>query len=286
MTRRLLLFGPGYCGAALAEAPLAAGFAVVAASREPEQVALKADIRVIAFEAAAAELKDATHLVSTAPPSAAGDPVLARYAEAIAAVPRLRWIGYLSSTSVYGDRAGSVVDEETPPLPTSERGRARLAAERAWIAAAGGRPLDLFRLAGIYGPGRSAFDQLRAGNARRILAPGHVFCRIHRDDIVRAVQTAMQTPGACGRVFNLADEEPAESAAVLEEAARLLGIPPPPAISLAEAWPGLSAMARSFWQERRRVSSAATRALLGLDWRYPDFRAGLASILAEELDKG
>ncbi len=265
---------------------MAAGFAVVAGSREPERVALKADLRVVGFEAAAAQFENATHLVSTAPPSAAGDPVLARYAEAIAAAPQLGWIGYLSSTSIYGDRAGAVVDEQTPPLPTSERGRARLAAERAWIAAAGGRPLDLFRAAGIYGPGRSAFDQLRAGNARRILAPGHVFCRIHRDDIVRAVQTAMQTPGACGRVFNLADEEPAESARVLEEAARLLGIPPPPAISLAEAWPGLSAMARSFWQERRRISSELTRATLGLHWRYPNFRVGLASILAEELGEG
>ena len=283
---RLTVMGPGYCGAAVARAAAATGLAVVAVSRLPERLALPAEIETVPFDRAEKAIAEATHLLSTAPPGPTGDPVLARYAEAIAAAPRLGWIGYISSTSVYGDHAGAMVDEQTPPRPTSERGAARLAAERAWMAAAGRRPLDLFRAAGIYGPGRSAFDQIRAGNARRILSPGHAFCRIHRDDIVHAVLAAMKAPGACGRVLNLADEEPAESAAVLEEAARLLGVPAPPAIPLAEAWPGLSAMAQSFWRERRRVSSDMTRAMLGVEWRYPDFRAGLAAILREEIRKG
>ncbi len=274
----------------MAKAAAAAGFTVVAASRESARLAprasLGARIRVVGFEGAGQELAQATHLLATAPPGPAGDPVLDRYTEAIAGAPRLGWIGYLSSTSVYGDCAGRAVDEETAPAPTSERGRARLAAERAWLRAAGGRPFDLFRLAGIYGPGRSAFDQLRAGSARRILAPGHLFARIHRDDVVQAVLAAMRSPDGCGRVLNLADEAPAESAAVMEEAARLSGAPPPPAIGLAEAWPDMSAMARGFWQERRRVLSERTRATLGLAWRYPSYREGLAAIRAEEVGEG
>ena len=194
----------------------------------------------------------------------------------------LRWIGYLSSTSVYGDRAGAEVDEESPPAPTSERGRRRLAAERAWARAVGGRALDFFRLAGIYGPGRSVFGALRAGEARRIVKPGHAFSRIHRDDIVAAVLAAMRAPPAGARVLNLADDEPAESEAVLAEAARLLGIPAPPAIPFAEASAAMSPIARSFWGENRRVIARRTQAALGIAWRYPSYREGLAAILAQE----
>ncbi|MGH7118793.1 MAG: NAD(P)-binding domain-containing protein [Acetobacteraceae bacterium] len=289
LPNRLLLIGAGYCGQAVARAALATGFSVVAVSRTPERLELPAAIAVARFDHANQAIAEASHVLATAPPLPAGDdPVLARYAAAIATAPRLGWIGYLSSTSVYGasvsgDRRGATVDEQTEPSPASEHGKRRLAAERAWARVAGGRPLDLFRAAAIYGPGRSAFERLRSGNATRILAPGHVFCRIHRDDLARAVLAAMVSPGRALRVFNLADDEPAESAAVLAEAARLLGVPAPPAIPLAEAWPGLSAMAQSFWRESRRVSSRKTRAILGLEWRYPDFRTGLAAILAEEL---
>lgn len=283
----LVVMGPGYCGAALARAAAAAGFAVVAVSRAPEQSALPAEIEIMPFDRADKAIASATHLISTVPPGPAGDPVLARYAEAITAAPNLHWLGYLSSTSVYGDRGGATVDEETPPQPSSERGKNRLAAEQAWRAIAHGRPLDIFRAAGIYGPGRSAFDQLRSGAARRIIAPGHVFSRIHRDDIVAAVLAAMRSParppGGRTRVFNLADLEPAESATVLEEAARLMGVPPPPAISLADALPAMSEMGQSFWRELRHISSTWTRITLGITWRYPDFRAGLTAILAEEI---
>jgi nucleoside-diphosphate-sugar epimerase len=186
---------------------------------------------------------------------------------------------------VYGDRGGAEVDEESPPAPTSERGRRRLADERAWERAASGRPLDLFRLAGIYGPGRSVFASLRAGEARRVIKPGHAFSRIHRDDIVAAVLAAMRVPQAGTRVLNLADEAPAESEAVLTEAARLLGLPAPPAIPFPEAHAAMSPIARNFWEENRRVLARRTQAALGIAWRYPSYREGLEAILAQESGK-
>ncbi|RKK01224.1 SDR family NAD(P)-dependent oxidoreductase, partial [Pseudoroseomonas wenyumeiae] len=148
--------------------------------------------------------------------------------------------------------------------------------------------LDLFRTAGIYGPGRSALDEVRSGRARRVLRPGHSFSRIHVEDIARAVVAAASGPqGTAPRVLHLADDTPAESAAVTEEAARLLGAPLPPAVPFEEAWKGMSPMGRGFWAENRRVRSAATQAALGLSWRYPGFREGLAAILrAEQAGEG
>jgi nucleoside-diphosphate-sugar epimerase len=175
------------------------------------------------------------------------------------------------------------VDEATPPAPGQERSQRRLAAEQAWAGFADSRAVDIFRLAGIYGPGRSTFDDLRAGRARRIIRPGHAFGRIHRDDIVAAILAAAAQPLRPGvRVLNLNDDEPAEPALVVEEAARLLGVEPPPALPFAEAERTMSPMGRSFWAESRRVASAKTQAALGLRWRYPTFREGLRAILAEE----
>jgi nucleoside-diphosphate-sugar epimerase len=278
---RLLIFGLGYSGAAVAGAARAAGFSVTGTTRDP------AAPGTVAFDAAAPALATATHLLSTVPPGAMGDPVLARYADAIAHAPALRWIGYLSSTVVYGDRAGGWVDEDTPPAPSQDRGLRRLTAESAWTAFADRRAVEIFRLAGIYGPGRSAFDDLRAGRGRRVAKPGHAFGRIHRDDIAQAVLAAMQQSPAPGRrIFNLADDEPAESAAVVEEAARLLHLPPPPLLAYTELEPGMSPMARSFWAENRKVASRKTQAVLRLAWRYPSYREGLRAILAEELGHG
>jgi nucleoside-diphosphate-sugar epimerase len=277
---RLLLFGRGYAGAAIATAADAAGFTVIATTRQGLD-------RSIRFDQAEAAIHSATHLLTTAAPDEAGDPVLARYAAAIAAAPNLRWIGYLSSTVVYGDRGGGWVDEDTTPAPSQSRGQRRLDAENAWGALAGRRCVDIFRLAGIYGPGRSAFDDLRASRARRMDKPGHQFGRIHRDDIVRAVLTAMRhdrPPGS--RILNLADDQPSESAAVVTEAAALLGIAPPPMIAFADALPTMSAMARSFWAENRKVANARTKAALGIEWRYPTYREGLRAILAEERANG
>ncbi len=281
MNGTLLVIGLGYSGTAAALAAARAGFAVSGTSRRPAPPC----IPVLGFEQAAPALTHATHLLVTAAPDEAGDPTLARHGAAIAAAPALRWLGYCSTTGVYGDRDGGWVDETSPPAPGSERARRRLAAEQAWrdLAAAKGCALDLIRLAGIYGPGRSALDDLRAGTARRILKPGHAFGRIHRDDIAGGILAAMvqvRTPGA--RVLNFADDLPAESAAVLACAAALLGRAPPPAIQFAEAVAAMSPMARSFWAENRKVASAATQAALGRRWRYPSYREGLDAILAEE----
>ncbi|HTW27067.1 MAG TPA: SDR family NAD(P)-dependent oxidoreductase [Acetobacteraceae bacterium] len=284
----LLLFGLGYTGRAIAAAAASAGRRVTIASRQveaarPAESAIPAAPQIVAFDDAADVIAVATHLVLTAPPGETGDPVLLRHGAAIAAAPALRWIGYLSSTGVYGDRAGGLVDETSEPRPGSSRALRRVAAEAAWREIAAGRALDIFRLAGIYGPGRSALDRIRAGDAQRIVRPGHRFGRIHRDDIAAAVLAALgQNPPPGVRVFNLVDDTPAESAEVLEEAARLLGVPPPVAIDFAEAVTAMSPMARSFWADNRTVSAAATRAALGIAWRYPSYREGLRAILAEE----
>lgn len=276
--RFLLIAGLGYCGTAVAAAARAAGYRVLGTER-----AASGRARAVAFAELAALLGDATHLLITAAPEETGDPVLARFGAEIAAAPRLRWIGYLSSTGVYGDHGGGLVDETTPATPATPRTRRRRAAEEAWAGFSTTRAVDLCRIAGIYGPGRSVFDDLRAGRARRIVKPGQVFSRIHRDDIARAVLAAMARAAARGlRVFNLADDLPASSAEVIAEAARLLGLPPPPEIQFAEARATMSPMALSFWAENRRVDNARTKAALGLEWLYPTYREGLAAILREE----
>ena len=270
----LLIFGLGYTGAAIAAAARAEGFSVTATSRDGKP-------GTIAFDAAGPWIARATHILSTAPPSEAGDPVLASHAAAIRAAPTLRWAGYMSTTGVYGDRDGGWVDEDTPPAPSGPRGARRLAAEAMWSALP--CAVDLFRIAGIYGPGRSPLDDVRAGRTRRIIKPGHAFGRIHRDDITLAVLAAMRQDRPPGvRVLNLNDDEPAESAAVIAEAARLLHAPLPPAVGFEEAEAGMSAMGRSFWAESRKVASRKTQAALGIAWRYPTFREGLAAILAEQ----
>jgi nucleoside-diphosphate-sugar epimerase len=280
---RLLIFGLGYCGTAVSDLARNAGFVVTGTARQGVESG------TVPFDAAAPVIAAATHLLSTVPPEggaaapALGDPVLARYADAIAAAPRLRWIGYLSSTVVYGDRDGGWVDEDTPPAPSQQRGRRRLAAENAWNAFAGNRAVDLFRLAGIYGPGRSAFDTITSAGARRIVKPGHAFGRIHRDDIAAAVLAAMRQDRPPGRrILNLADDTPAESATVIEEAAALLGVPAPPAVAFADIASEMSPLARSFWAENRKVASRKTQTMLGLAWRYPSYREGLRAILSEE----
>jgi nucleoside-diphosphate-sugar epimerase len=277
---RLLIFGLGYTGTAIAEAAKAVGFNVAGTTRTGTAGSIR-------FDAAHAEIQSATHLLTTVPPDATGDPVLAHYATAIAAAPGLRWIGYLSSTVVYGNRDGNWVDEDTAPAPSQPRGQHRLDAEEAWTRFANHRTLDIFRLAGIYGPARSTFDDLRTGRARRMIKPGHQFGRIHRDDIARAVVAAMRQDRPPGlRVLNLADDEPSESATVVTEAAALLGLPPPPEITFEAALPAMSPMARSFWAENRKVASAKTKATLALEWLYPTYREGLRAILAEQRRDG
>jgi nucleoside-diphosphate-sugar epimerase len=277
---RLFVFGFGYCGTAIAHAAAAAGFEVTGTTRTGAN-------GTIPFDAAEESVQSATHLLTTIAPDATGDPVLARYSGAIAAAPKLRWIGYLSSTVVYGDRGGGWVDEDTPAAPSQARGQRRLDAENAWGGFADRCAIDIFRLAGIYGPGRSALDDIRAGRARRMIKPGHQFGRIHSDDIAQAAIAAMRQDRPLGRrILNLADDEPSESALVVSEAASLLGVDPPPDIAFADALPAMSPMARSFWAENRKVASRKTKAALGISWRYPSYREGLRAILAKESGNG
>jgi nucleoside-diphosphate-sugar epimerase len=281
MDRQLLVIGLGFSGTAIARVAVKAGWRVTATAREPARAAPPGGVSVLPFAEAAPALRAATHLIVTAPPGEDGDPVLAAHAGVLRAAP-LRWIGYLSTTGVYGDRNGAWVDEATEPAPAQPRSIRRRAAEQQWEAFASGIAVDLFRCAGIYGPGRSALDDLRAGTARRTIHPGHAFGRIHREDVARAVLAAASAPPPPGiRVLHLADDEPAESAIVVEGAARLLGMDPPPAIPFEEARRSMSPMALSFWAENRRVANARTKDALGLAWRYPTWREGLAAILAE-----
>jgi nucleoside-diphosphate-sugar epimerase len=278
----LLIFGLGFSGAAVARSALAGGFQVAATSRRPDSCTPPDGTHMLAFDEAGPAIGEVTHVLVTAPPGEAGDPVLARYTGEIRDSRSLGWIGYLSTTGVYGDRQGGWVDENTAPAPVAERSQRRVAAEAAWREVASGRPLDIFRLAGIYGPGRSALNDARAGRARRILQPGHAFGRIHVEDIAGGVMAAIAKPPHGTRVLNFADDEPAESAAVSEEAARLLGTTLPPAISLAEAWPSMGEMARGFWSENRRVASVLTQDALGYRWKYPNYRVGLKAVLEQE----
>ena len=273
---RLLVFGLGYTGSAIADAARSAGFLVAGTTRAGLDQSLR-------FDQAAHAIQSATHLLTTAAPDQDGDPVLANYAGAIAAAPDLRWIGYLSSTVVYGNRDGQWVDEDTAVAPSQARGQRRVEAEDAWSRFAEKAGVDIFRLAGIYGPGRSTFNDLRAGRARRMKKAGHMFGRIHRDDIARAVVAAMRQERTAGRrVLNLADDEPSESAAVVMEAALLLGMTAPAEVAFEDALPAMTPMARSFWAENRKVSNAKTKAALGIEWLYPTYREGLRAILAQE----
>jgi nucleoside-diphosphate-sugar epimerase len=278
----LVIFGLGYTGAALAEAAAGAGVRTTVVTRQARPAGL-GGVAFAGFDDPAAALANATHLVATAAPGEAGDPVLARHRALVAAAPALRWIGYLSTTGVYGDRGGGWVDEDTAPAPGNERGVRRVQAEQAWSAIRPDAAVDLFRLAGIYGPGRSVFDDLRAGQARRVYKPGHVFGRIHRDDIAGALLAAIRQQRLPGvRVLNGSDDEPASSADVIAEAARLLGREPPPLVPFAEAQAAMSPMARSFWADDRRVRSEQTQRSLGRRWLYPSYREGLRAILRAE----
>jgi nucleoside-diphosphate-sugar epimerase len=214
-----------------------------------------------------AGLSEATHVLSSVPPTEDGDPVLERYGDALGH----DWLGYLSSTGVYGDTGGAWVDESAP-VGGGRRG-ARVDADAAWLA----HGARVFRLPGIYGPGRSALDRIRDGKAHRVDQPGQVFSRAHVDDIASGVIAAIDAPPGA---YNLADDLPASANAVTEEASRLLGVPPPPMQSLEQA--NLAPMARGFYAENRRVANGKARRALGWTPRYPTFREGLSAILATE----
>jgi len=259
---RLLIFGPGYTASHIAAAVQAREFVVETIGRA-----------AIANNAHVADaIGRATHILSSVPPDGGEDPVLARHGAALAAADA-RWIGYLSSTGVYGDTGGAWVDESAPV--GIGRRTARTAADLAWQALH--RQVRVFRLPGIYGPGRSPLDRVRGGIAHRIDLPGQVFSRVHVDDIVGGVLASIDRgpPG----VFNLADDRPASQNAVVETACALLGVAPPPLLPIGEA--GLSPAARAFYAENRRVANGKAKRLLGWTPRHPDHRAGLRALLAD-----
>ncbi|HTV89532.1 MAG TPA: SDR family oxidoreductase [Stellaceae bacterium] len=278
----LVCFGLGYVARELAARVAAEGWTVSGTSRDGAPIAGYETCRFTrGHRLPASAFAGVTHILVSVPPDAAGDAVLDVHGGDIAAVAGLRWLGYLSTTGVYGDRGGACVDEAAELRPGGERGRRRVAAERGWLDLwrARGVPAHVFRLAGIYGPGRGPFEQLRAGTARRIDRPGHVFSRIHVDDLatVLAASIAQPHPGA---VYNVCDDEPAAPADVIAYAAGLLGVAPPPLVPFAAA--DLSEMAQSFWVDNKRVSNALIKSELGIRLRYPDYRAGLTAILAAE----
>lgn len=275
---RLLIFGQGFTGTRLADACRADGWRVTGTGREARDGILPFNRdRPILLPA----LAGVTHLVASIPPDEEGDPVLDRLGDALGMLPSLGWAGYLSTTGVYGDHDGAWVDETSETKPGTERSKRRLAAEQAWLEWGDqhGKPVQIFRLAGIYGPGRSPLDRVRGGKAQRIVKPGHLFGRIHVDDIVTVVRAGMAKPDA-RRVFNVADDEPAAPADVLTYAAELLGVEPPPEVLFDNA--ALSPMARSFYADNRLVANGLVKRELGVALHYPTYREGLRGILAGE----
>ncbi len=284
MTGRLFIFGLGYSGLEIAKLARAAGWSVAGTVTSEAKVAtlqacgIDAEMFDGSAPIAGKNIASATHILCSIAPGTSGDPALRHSAHLMGSA---RWLGYLSTTGVYGDTGGDWVDETAMPRPTQPRSIERLATERLWqgLGTRTGAAVDIFRLPGIYGPGRSAVDQVRAGTARRIDKPGQVFSRIHIDDIAATVIAAMSTPHA-GCVYNVTDDLPASSSDLVAYACSLLGKPVPPAISWAEAEPAMSAMARSFYSENRRVRNDRIKRELGVTLRYPTYREGLRAIAA------
>lgn len=286
MTRILLSIGHGYTARALARHLIPQGWQVIATTRSPDKAAAltAAGVEAVVWPGTdlSGPLARATHLLTSVAPDAGEDPVLRVAGGTIAqAAGRLEWAGYLSTTGVYGDHGGGWVDEASPLTPATARGQARVAAESAWqaLAAGTGLPLHIFRLAGIYGPGRGPFRKLRDGTARRIVKPGQVFSRIHVDDIVQVLAASIGQP-APGAIYNLCDDDPAPPQDVIAHAAHLLGLAPPPEVPFGAA--DLSPMARSFYAESKRVANDRIKTELGVSLLYPTYREGLAAILAQE----
>ncbi|OHC74223.1 MAG: NAD(P)-dependent oxidoreductase [Rhodospirillales bacterium RIFCSPLOWO2_12_FULL_58_28] len=284
----LFCFGLGYSARTLAGILMDKGWTVTGTCRDKESVNKSAATGIKAFlfdgqrpfRHAATALKGVTHLLTSVPPDAEGDPVLRHHQKDLSAVKGLAWIGYLSTTGVYGDTGGRMVDESAPLLPTSERSRLRVEAEKQWRTATN-IPAHIFRLSGIYGPANSVLDRVRDGTARRIDKPGHLFSRIHVDDIAGAAMASMARPDP-GAVYNLADDLPATAAEVTAFACELLGVKPPPLIPFDEAAGKMSPMALSFWRDNRLVDNTRIKKELAVRLIHPDYRSGLRAILAAE----
>lgn len=291
MTATLLSLGHGYTARALGRRLAAEGWSVIGTTRDDHAArAIAAEgaepLRLLAAGLAGFDLSGALaradHLLVSIAPGASGDPVLAAQASALAeAAPHLRWIGYLSTTGVYGDHGGGWVDETTPANPVSERGRARVLAEGQWLdfGRRTGVPVQVFRLAGIYGPGRGPFEKIRNGTAQRVIKPGQYFSRAHVEDIATVLAASMARPDP-GAIYNVCDDEPAPPQDVLTRAAAMIGMAPPPEVPYDKA--DLSPMARAFYADSKRVRNDRIKRDLGVALAYPTLDAGLRAILAAE----
>ena len=277
MGKTLLSVGHGFSAQALV--PLLDGWRMIGTSRTAGK-RVQDGVESVQFPGAdmGAYLDEATHLLISAGPDEQGDPVLRELRGEIAK-REFEWVGYLSTTGVYGDHQGGWVDEETPLTPSTRRWQWRVAAEAEWMAM--GLPLHIFRLAGIYGPGRGPFSKVRAGTARRIIKEGQVFSRIHVEDIAQVLAASIAQPDA-GTIYNLCDDDPAPPQDVIGYAAELLGVPLPKAVDFEDA--DMTFMAWSFYAESKRVKNDRIKDELGVVLKYPDYRVGLQALLALEAE--
>jgi nucleoside-diphosphate-sugar epimerase len=282
--KHLFAFGYGSTAAVLASRLIRDGWLISGTCRTQQKAAELRETGVSTHlfsdtaKLPASALEGVTHLLISIPPTAEGDPVLLAERERLLVHhQKLEWIGYLSTTGVYGDRAGGMVDETMAMAPTSDRGRRRQAAEEAWFGLGRevGVPVHTFRLAGIYGPGRNQIASIRSGKARRIVKPGHVFSRIHVEDIASVLEASIAKPNA-GAAYNVCDDEAAPPQDVVAFAAELIGVAPPREVAFEKA--DLSPMAKSFYAESKRVSNDRIKTELGVQLRYQTFREGLHAL--------
>ncbi|WP_058243619.1 SDR family oxidoreductase [Thalassovita autumnalis] len=282
MTKTLLSFGHGFSAVALAARLVPQGWRIIGTTRKAEKCdALRAAgvEPVLWDEDLSNHIASASHLLISAGPGPDGDPVLNRYRDQITTpAAAFDWVGYLSTTGVYGDHQGGWVDEATPLTPSTKRGQLRVEAEAAWQKIPN-LPLHIFRLAGIYGPGRGPFAKVRNGTARRIIKEGQVFSRIHVDDIAQVLEASINRPNP-GAAYNLCDNDPAPPEDVIAYAAELLQMPVPEAVDFETA--EMTPMARSFYAESKRVRNDRIKDELGVVLQYPDYRSGLSALLKAE----
>ncbi len=282
--RRLFCFGLGYSARWLSRMLLAEGFTVAGTTRDPPSAPHAEGITVYPFSREnplkdpAEALAGVTHILNSIPPDTCDPVINVHGADIIALAPNLQWVGYLSTTGVYGDKQGDWVDEESVLEPTGERGRRRMGAEAAWLDLwfDDGLPVHIFRLASIYGPGRNALEEIKSGRAKRVVKEGQVFSRIHVTDIANILRSSMAHPNP-GRVYNVCDDMAAPPQDVIAFAASLLGRDPPPETPFEQA--ELSDMAKSFYADNKRVRNDRIKDELGVALAYPDYRAGLRSLL-------
>lgn len=283
----ILILGLGYSAGFFARAALAQGWEVTGTVRSAEKAAelSRQGIRTLVFGGFAVSsplvkaVAEADAVLVSVQPAEDGDPALGPLRDALMAAPNLRWIGYLSTIGVYGDQGGAWIDEDTPPAPTNARTRQRVDIEEAWLQLGrdSGKPVQIFRLSGIYGPDRNAITKLRSGTANRLIKPGQVFNRIHVDDIAGVLMASLGKPRQ-GAIYNVTDDEPGPPQDVITFAAELTGLEPPPEIPFEQA--KLSPMAASFYGESKRVSNALVKRELGYAFRYPTYREALRALAA------